>query len=231
MKMTGEEVIPAPQAVVWKALNDPEVLKQCIPGCERITKVSDTEMQARVVAKVGPVKAGFDGVVHLTDIKAPNSYRISGEGKGGLAGFATGGADVRLETVPGGTRLSYDVDAQVGGKLAMLGSRLIDSTARSMAGQFFDKFASVAGSMGGEVSPTAEAPAPRSTSRKPAAKKPAKKVKAAAKKPAKAASKKPAVKKTGKPAVKKPAKAAAKKPVAKKPAAKKPAKKPAKKKR
>src|SRR4051812_8493874 len=131
MKMTGEEIIPADRDAVWKALNDPDVLKQCIPGCESINKTSDTDMEARVVAKVGPVKAGFDGVVHLSEIDPPNGYRISGEGKGGLAGFANGGANVKLEAVPEGTKLSYDVDAQVGGKLAMLGSRLIDSAARS----------------------------------------------------------------------------------------------------
>jgi len=201
MKMTGEEVIPAPREIVWKALNDPTVLKQCIPGCETITKHSDTKMEARVVVKFGPVKAGFNGVVNLSDLQPPASYRISGEGKGGLAGFARGGADVKLDTVPEGTRLSYDVDAQVGGKLAMLGSRLIDSTARSLAAQFFERFAAIAGGMKAEAAPAAAAPA----AKKPVAKKPAKK-----------------------PAVKKPA---AKKVAAKKPVAKKPAKKAAKKKR
>ena len=162
MKMTGEEIIPAPREQVWAALNDPDVLKQCIPGCESITKTSDTTMEARVIAKVGPVKAAFNGIVNLSDIDPPNGYRISGEGKGGLAGFASGGADVKLEEVPEGTRLSYDVDAQVGGKLAMLGSRLIDSTARSMASQFFEKFAVIAagGTLddGAEETETAEAP-------------------------------------------------------------------------
>jgi carbon monoxide dehydrogenase subunit G len=161
MKMSGEEIIPAPREKVWAALNDPEVLKQCIPGCETITKTSDTTMEARVVAKVGPVKAAFNGVVNLSNIDPPNGYRISGEGKGGLAGFASGGADVKLEEVPEGTKLSYDVDAQVGGKLASLGSRLIDSTARSMASQFFEKFAVIAagGEPGGEAEAAAEAPA------------------------------------------------------------------------
>lgn len=154
MKMTGEEMIPAPRAAVWKALNDPDILKQAIPGCEEITKVSDTEMQAKVIAKVGPVKATFLGVVQLSDLDPPNGYRISGEGKGGIAGFAKGGATIRLEDAPEGTKLIYDVDAQVGGKLAMLGSRLIDSTARSMATQFFEKFAELAG---GRV-PTSEPP-------------------------------------------------------------------------
>jgi uncharacterized protein len=151
MKMSGEEVIGAARETVWKALNDPQVLKQCIPGCESITKRSDTQLEARVIVKVGPVKAGFTGIVNLTDLNPPASYRISGEGKGGLAGFATGGADVRLEDADSGTRLSYDVEAQVGGKLAMLGSRLIDSTARSMATQFFEKFASVVGGVPDEA--------------------------------------------------------------------------------
>src|SRR5437868_909031 len=140
MKMSGEEIIPAARQTVWKALNDIDVLKRSIPGCETITKQSDTHMSARVVVKIGPVKAGFNGVVTLSDLDPPNGYRISGEGKGGLAGFASGGATVRLESVPDGTKLSYDVDAQVGGKLAMLGSRLIDASARSLAGQFFVRF-------------------------------------------------------------------------------------------
>jgi hypothetical protein len=224
MKMNGEEIIPAKRETVWRALNDPDVLQKCIPGCQTINKTSDTTMEARVVAKVGPVKAGFNGIVNLSEMNPPISYRISGEGKGGLAGFAKGGADVRLEEVPGGTKMIYDVDAQVGGKLAMLGSRLIDSTARSMATQFFEKFAEIAGSM-------AEAPAAAPAEAAPAAEKPKVK-KAAAKKPAaKKPAKKPSAKKPAKnAAAKKPAKAAAKKP-AKKAAAKKPAKKPAKKKR
>jgi uncharacterized protein len=147
MKMSGEEIIPAGIETVWTALNDPEVLKQCIPGCESIIKTSATEMTARVVVKVGPVKAGFSGSVKLKDLKPPHSYRIEGKGEGGLAGFATGGASVNLETVSEGTKMTYDVDAQVGGKMAMLGSRLIDSTARSLAVQFFEKFANVAASM------------------------------------------------------------------------------------
>jgi uncharacterized protein len=154
MKMSGEEVIAAARETVWKALNDPDILKQCIPGCESITRHSDTQLEARVIAKVGPVKAGFTGIVNLTDLNPPSSYRISGEGKGGLAGFANGGADVRLEDADGGTKLSYDVDAQVGGKLAMLGSRLIDSTARSMATQFFEKFADIVGTMKPEAAKT-----------------------------------------------------------------------------
>jgi uncharacterized protein len=144
MKMSGEEIIAAPIESVWAALNDPDLLKQCIPGCESITKKSDTEFSARVVMKIGPIKAGFSGNVELKDLNPPHSYRIEGKGEGGLAGFATGGANIRLEAVPEGTKMSYDVDAQVGGKMAMLGSRLIDGTAQSLAGQFFDKFAKLA---------------------------------------------------------------------------------------
>ena len=185
MKMSGEEIIAASRETVWKALNDPQVLKQSIPGCEQIIKHSDTKMEARVTVKVGPVKAGFTGIVNLTDLNPPNSYRISGEGKG-IAGLANGGADVRLEAADGGTRLSYDVDAQVGGKLAMLGSRLIDSTARSLATQFFDKFAKIVGGMKAEAAPVAakKAAAPKKKAVKKAVKKVAKK---AAKKPAKKA--------------------------------------------
>jgi carbon monoxide dehydrogenase subunit G len=126
---------------VWAGLNDEQVLKQCIPGCESLVRKSETELEARVVAKVGPVRAGFTGAVMLSDIKAPESYRISGRGQGGVAGFASGGAVVRLtEQGRHSTLMDYDVEAQIGGKLAMLGSRLIDSTARSMAQQFFDRF-------------------------------------------------------------------------------------------
>jgi hypothetical protein len=206
MKLTGEEIIPASRETVWRALNDPEVLKQSIPGCQSITKVSDTRMEARVIAKVGPVKAGFNGIVNLSDLNPPVSYRISGEGKGGLAGFATGGADVKLEEVPEGTKLFYDVDAQVGGKLAMLGSRLIDSTARSLATQFFAKFAEIAASMGA----AAPAPVKKAAAKKPAPKKPKPK-KPVAKKPAK----KPATKKVSKASAKKVAKKQPKKPVKK----------------
>jgi carbon monoxide dehydrogenase subunit G len=166
MKMTGDEVIPAPREAVWRALNDPEVLRQAIPGCQSIHKISDTELEATVVVKVGPVKSTFTGEVHLSDLDPPSSYRISGEGKGGIAGFATGGANVRLDEIPEGTKLSYDVEAQVGGKLASLGSRLIDSTARSLATQFFEKFASLAAGGGAapalENDPAAKSPARRS---------------------------------------------------------------------
>ena len=140
MDMTGETLIPASRDAVWRALNDPEVLRQSIPGCETIEKVSDTAFTAKVVAKVGPVRATFTGQVQLSDLDPPNGYRISGEGKGGPAGFAKGGATVKLSDADGGTKLSYTVDAQIGGKLAQIGSRLIDATARSMAQDFFGRF-------------------------------------------------------------------------------------------
>ena len=153
-------IIPASREAVWKALNDPGVLKQAIPGCQEINKTSDTDLEAKVVVKIGPVKANFAGVVHLSNLNPPESYRISGEGKGGVAGFANGGADVRLDEVPEGTKLSYNVDAQVGGKLASLGSRLIDSTARSLAGQFFTKFAELASGEKKSAAPEPAVPEP-----------------------------------------------------------------------
>ena len=192
MKMSGEEIIAAPIENVWAALNDPDTLKQCIPGCETITKKSDTEFSARVVMKIGPIKAGFNGSVELKDLNPPHSYRIEGKGEGGLAGFATGGATVRLEPVPEGTRMAYDVDAQVGGKMAMLGSRLIDGTAQSLAGQFFDKFAKLAAQK--KVAMSKAGPTEKSEhAKKPAATKTAAKksvVKKASKAPAKKAAKK-----------------------------------------
>ena len=147
MDMTGERRIAAPRLTVWRALNDAEVLKQAIPGCEEIDKTSDTEFTAKVTAKVGPVKARFGGKVTLSDLDPPNGYRISGEGQGGGAGFAKGGAEVRLESVDDGaaTVLRYKVHATVGGKLAQIGSRLIEGTARKMADDFFDRFAAAVG--------------------------------------------------------------------------------------
>ena len=144
MKMSGSENIAAPRTAVWAGLNDPVVLKQCIPGCDSIIKDSPTTMTAKASIKLGPVKASFTGAVTLSELKPPESYRISGQGQGGLAGFASGSASVKLTAISAHeTRLDYDVDAQVGGKMAMLGSRLIDSTAQSLATQFFTKFASV----------------------------------------------------------------------------------------
>lgn len=140
--MTGEVVLPADRATVWARLNDAETLKAAIPGCESLDKLSDTEMQAVAKIKIGPVSARFKGKVNLTDLDPPNSYRISGQGDGGIAGFAKGGANVRLTDADGGaTRLSYDVDAQIGGKIAQLGGRLIDSTAKKLADEFFANFA------------------------------------------------------------------------------------------
>ena len=145
MDMTGEFRIPAPRRKVWEALNDPEILKQSIPGCEEIEKVSPTELAAKVTAKVGPVKARFGGKVILSDLDPPNGYKITGEGSGGAAGFAKGGATVHLADDGAGTRLTYVVEAHVGGKLAQIGSRLIDATARKMAEDFFTRFSSIVG--------------------------------------------------------------------------------------
>jgi len=144
--MTGAFVLPADKATVWARLNDAETLKSSIPGCESLEKISDTEFHAVTKLKIGPVSARFKGKVTLTDIDAPNSYRIVGEGEGGVAGFAKGGANVRLaEADAGGTQLSYDVQAQVGGKIAQLGARLIDSTAKKLAAEFFANFAKAFG--------------------------------------------------------------------------------------
>lgn len=141
MKMTGEYTLPADRVTVWEALNDPAILEASIPGCEEFEKVSDTEFRAVARVKVGPVKARFRGNVALSDIDAPTSYRISGEGQGGIAGFAKGGALVSLSDAEGGgTVLTYDVDAQVGGKLAQVGQRLINGAAKKTADQFFDNF-------------------------------------------------------------------------------------------
>lgn len=137
MDMTGEQRIAAPRDVVWAALNDPDILRQCIPGCQNLEMKSPTELAATVKIKIGPVSATFNGEVLLSNINAPESYTISGEGKGGIAGFARGGADVFLKEDGSETLLQYDVKAQIGGKLAQLGSRLIDSTAKKLAEQFF----------------------------------------------------------------------------------------------
>ncbi len=149
MEMTGRYQIPASRDKVWAALNDPVVLKACIPGCEDLEKLSDTEMAATVKAKVGPVSATFRGNVTLSNIDAPNGYTISGEGKAGPAGFAKGGADVALADDDGVTLLTYTAKAQVGGKLAQVGARLIDATAKQMADQFFAAFAKQVGTEDG----------------------------------------------------------------------------------
>jgi hypothetical protein len=168
MDMTGEHRIPAPRDAVWRALNDPEILKQAIPGCEEVVKLSDTEFTAKVTSKIGPVSAKFAGKVTLSDLDPPNGYKISGEGQGGAAGFAKGGAEVKLE--PGAsdqeTVLRYTVHAAVGGKIAQIGSRLIDGVARKTAEQFFGKFAEIVGAGAAAATPVAageaapERPAP-----------------------------------------------------------------------
>lgn len=141
MEMSEEITINAPMAEVYAALNDPEVLKECIPGCEELIKHSDTELEAKVVLKVGPVKAKFAGTVELDTTGAPETFSLSGQGNGGAAGFAKGGADVTLSEVEGGTLLAYEAKADIGGKLAQLGSRLILSTSKKLAAKFFKKFA------------------------------------------------------------------------------------------
>lgn len=145
MQMTGEYRIPAPRQAVWEALNDPEILKQCIPGCEEMTKTDEGGFEARITAKVGPVRAKFGGKVELSDIDPPNGYTISGQGSGGAAGFAKGGAKVSLAEDGADTVLTYTVDASVGGKLAQIGSRLIDATAKKMADDFFSNLAGIVG--------------------------------------------------------------------------------------
>ncbi len=148
MEMKGEQLIPAPQQVVWDALNDPGVLKACVPGCESIEKSGDNEYQVLMVARVGPVSAKFKGKLTLSDINPPSSYSISFEGQGGPAGFAKGSAQVRVASQDHHTKLSYDVKANVGGKLAQIGSRLVDAAAKKVADDFFrnfnEKFASAA---------------------------------------------------------------------------------------
>lgn len=156
MEMSGEYRIPAPREEVWDKLIDPEVLRACIPGCESLEKTADNQFDAVVTAKIGPVKAKFNGKVELTELDRPNGYKIQGEGKGGAAGFAKGGATVNLADEDGATRLTYEADAKVGGKLAQVGSRLVKSSAKKMADDFFDKFAEVAG---GEAATPGEAEA------------------------------------------------------------------------
>ncbi len=141
MTMTGEIELAAPRQKVWEKLNDPEVLKACIPGCEELERSDDQGFRAVARMKVGPVSARFRGKVTLSDLDPPNGYKISGEGEGGVAGFAKGGARVDLVEREGGTLLSYHVDAQIGGKLAQLGQRLINGTAKKMADEFFVNFA------------------------------------------------------------------------------------------
>jgi carbon monoxide dehydrogenase subunit G len=147
MEMTGEQLIPAPQKVVWDALNDPQVLKQCVPGCESIDPIGENTYQVLMVARVGPVSAKFKGKLTLSDITPPNSYSIAFEGQGGPAGFAKGGAQVRLTSEANQTKLAYDVKASVGGKLAQIGSRLVDAAAKKVADDFFKNFNAKVGSL------------------------------------------------------------------------------------
>jgi carbon monoxide dehydrogenase subunit G len=141
LTMTGEVQLPATRETVWAKLNDPDILKACIPGCETLDRLADNEFQAVAVNKIGPIKAKFKGKVTLSDLDPPNGYRISGQGDGGVAGFAKGGAVVALAEKDGGTLLTYTVDAQIGGKLAQLGQRLINGAAKKLADEFFVKFA------------------------------------------------------------------------------------------
>jgi carbon monoxide dehydrogenase subunit G len=144
--LAGEVQLPAARDAVWAKLNDPEVLRTCIPGCELLDKLSDTEFQAIAVTKIGPVKARWKGKVRLTDLDPPNSYRISGDGEGGIAGFARGGAAISLVDKDGGTLLSYTAEAQIGGKIAQLGQRLVVGASKKIAAEFFTKFASAVSS-------------------------------------------------------------------------------------
>lgn len=161
MDMNGSQRIEASREKVFAGLNDPEILKQCVPGCESIEKVSDNEMNAKVTLKIGPVKASFAGKITLSDIDPPNGYSINGEGAGGVAGYAKGGAKVTLEADgENATILHYVVDAQIGGKLAQLGSRLIDATAKKLAGDFFTKFGELVGPVPAAEPVAVEAEAP-----------------------------------------------------------------------
>ena len=157
MKLKDEIRIEAPREQVYAALNDPEILRESIPGCEEIEQISETEMIATVVLKIGPIKAKFKGQVTLSDLNPPESYTISGEGKGGSVGFAEGGAKISLEEDGGATILRYEVQAYVGGKLAQLGGRLIEGTAKKLAGDFFNSFREA---VAGPAEEAAEVPVP-----------------------------------------------------------------------
>src|SRR6185369_3928126 len=159
MEMSAEQMIAASQQQTWDALNDPAMLKQCVPGCESIDPIGDNEFQVLMVARVGPVSAKFKGKLTLSDIKPPNSYSLAFEGQGGPAGFAKGSANVRLESVEGDkTRLGYDVKASVGGKLAQIGSRLVDAAAKKVADDFFRTFKAKVGAAQGNEDVTVVLP-------------------------------------------------------------------------
>jgi carbon monoxide dehydrogenase subunit G len=152
MNISGERTIMASKDAVWAALNDVAVLQQCIPGCQSVEKVSDTEFTATVVLTIGPMKAKFNGKVTLSDLNPPDGCKITGEGQGGIAGFGSGGAIVKLTEGEGATTvLSYTAEAAVGGKIAQLGARLIESTARKLSDKFFDSFARVVGGQNSEL--------------------------------------------------------------------------------
>ena len=167
MDLTGEYRINAPREKVWDALNDPEILKQCIDGCEELNKDSDTQFSAKVTMKIGPVKAKFTGKVTLSDINPPEGYTISGEGQGGVAGFAKGGAEVKLTEDGSETVLTYSAKAEVGGKLASVGSRLVEGVAKKTADDFFGKFSAIVGD-DAEAAPEADAEAPAAPPAAPA---------------------------------------------------------------
>lgn len=167
MKMTGEQHIAASRQRVWEALNDPNVLRQCIPGCQSLDKEGDDRFLAVAEVKIGPIGARFKGDVSLSDLDAPNGYTITGKGNGGIAGSAKGAAKVRLsDAAGGGTTVSYDVDAEVGGRMAQLGGPIIDATAKQLAGKFFAKFGEV---VSGQAAAVAPAAAPVSSAAAPVA--------------------------------------------------------------
>jgi len=160
MHMAGEQRVAAPRSRVWEALNDPEVLRQCIPGCQSLERDGDNRLNAVAEVKIGPIGARFKGAVTLSDLDAPNGYTITGQGSGGVAGSARGSAKVRLSDDGAGTLVSYDVDAEVGGRMAQLGGPIIDATAKQMAGKFFSKFGEVVGGEGVAAPVSAPAAAP-----------------------------------------------------------------------
>ena len=151
MELDGTRILRAPRIAVWRALNDPEVLKACVPGCRELSGSPHDGFEATVVQKVGPVRATFKGSIELSEVNEPESYTISGQGKGGAAGFAKGSAKVRLVEVEGGTELGYEVEARVGGKLAQIGSRIVSGVARKLTNEFFERFQAQVEGQGGSA--------------------------------------------------------------------------------